>query len=189
MARARTTAILGSLFLASIAVDAQKVVPEVPAPVFPTSVIWTIEVSARPVGPPVSSSDRLFLALQSGVSALRLADGVEVWKAPLEVDGPMAASDERLVVAAKGELHALDAATGGVKWTERTGPLTAPPLVHGEWLFVASAEQVMCYRLGDGTKVWSRETGAVEQRPAVEGTRVFVASGRWPRDRPRDRVG
>ena len=147
-----------------------------PAPVFPTSVIWTIEVSARPVGPPVSSSDRSFLALQSGVSALRLADGVEVWQAPLEVDGPMAASDERLVVAAKGELHALDAATGGVKWTERTGPLTAPPLVHGEWLFVASAEQMMCYRLGDGTKVWSRETGAVEQRPAVEGTRVFVAT-------------
>jgi outer membrane protein assembly factor BamB len=176
VARARTTSILAALFLASLAVDAQRVVPDVPAPVFPTSVIWTIEVSARPVGPPVSSSDRLFLALQSGVSALRLADGVEVWQAPLEVEGPMAASDERLVVAAKGDLYALDASTGAVRWTARAGPLTAPPVVHGEWLFVASAEHVTCYRLGDGTSVWSRETGAVEERPAVEGTRVYVAT-------------
>ena len=60
------------------------------------------------------------------------------------------------------------------------GPLTAPPLVHGEWLLVASGEQVICYRVADGTKVWSRETGAVEQRAAVEGTRVYVpaADGR-----------
>jgi outer membrane protein assembly factor BamB len=57
-------------------------------------------------------------------------------------------------------------------WTESTGPLTAPPLVHGEWLFVASGDQVMCYRVADGTRVWTRETGAVEQRVAVEGSRV-----------------
>jgi outer membrane protein assembly factor BamB len=114
------------------------------------------------------------------VSARRLADGAEVWQTPLEVDGPMAASDQRLVVAAKGELYVLDASTGAVVWTDRAGPLTAPPLVHGEWLFVASGEHVTCYRIADGVKVWSRETGAVEQRPAVEGTRVYVpaADGR-----------
>ncbi len=69
----------------------------------------------------MSSSDRLFLALQSGVSARRLADGAEVWQTPLEVDGPMAASDERLVVAAKGELQVLDASTGAVAWTDARG--------------------------------------------------------------------
>lgn len=180
MARARTTSILAFLVLASIAVDAQKGVPKPPVPVFPTEPIWTSTVSARPAAPPVSSSDRLFLALQSSVSALRLADGAEIWQTPLEVAGSMATSDARLVVATKTALHVLDAATGAVSWTDRTGPLTAPPVVHGEWLLAASGEQLTCYRLADGTKVWTRETGAVEERPAVEGPRVYVpaADGR-----------
>jgi PQQ-like domain len=172
--------ILSSLVLASFAADGRGTAPEETAQAFPTAAIWTYEVSARPIASPVSSAGRLYLALQSGVSALSLADGKEVWKTPLEVEGPMAASDQRLVVSAKGELHALDAATGAVAWTDHAGPLTAPPLVHGEWLLVASGEHVTCYRIADGTKVWSRETGAVEQRPAVEGTRVYVpaADGR-----------
>jgi outer membrane protein assembly factor BamB len=181
VARARTTSILPVLLLASIAADGRVVAPEAAVQAFPTSPIRTIAVKALPVAPPVSAAGRLFLALQSGVFAHRLDDGAEVWqKAPLEVDGPMAASDERLVVAVKGELRGLDASTGGVVWTDRTGPLTAPPLVHGEWLFIASGDQVICYRVADGVRVWARETGAVEQRVAVEGTRVYVpaADGR-----------
>jgi len=150
------------------------------AQAFPTSALWTIEVQAVPVAPPVYSSNHLFLALQSVVSARRLSDGVEVWQTPLEVDGPMAASDDRLVVPVKDELRVLDASTGTVVWTDRTGTLTAPPLVHGAWLFLASGEHVTCYRVADGVKVWSYETGSVEQRPAVEGPRVYVpaADGR-----------
>ena len=83
-------------------------------------------------------------------------------------------------MAVKDELRALDTSTGAVVWTDRPGPLTAPPLVHGEWLLVASGEQMIGYRVLDGTRVWSRETGVVEQRPAVAGTRVYVpaADGR-----------
>jgi hypothetical protein len=164
-----------------MAVDGGAVAPEAAVQAFPTAAIWTIQVQALPVAPPVSAAGRLFLALQSGVFAHRLTDGAKVWQqTPLEVDGEMAASDDRLVVAVKGELRGLDASTGAVVWTDETGPLTAPPLVHGEWLFVASGEQVICYRVIDGTKVWTRETGAVEQRVAVEGTRVYVpaADGR-----------
>ena len=179
MARARTTSIL-AIVLASVAADGGAIAPETAVQTFPTSPIWTIEVKALPVAPPVSSAGRLFLALQSGVFAHRLADGAEIWQTPLEVNGPMAASDERLVVAVKGELRGLDASTGAVVWTDRAGPLTAPPLVHGDRLFVASGEQVTCYRVADGVRLWSRETGAVEQRVAVEGARVYVpvADGR-----------
>jgi outer membrane protein assembly factor BamB len=181
VARARTTSILPIVLLASIAADGGAVAPEAAQQAFPTLPIWTIEVQALPVAPPVSAAGRLFLALQSGVFAHRLDDGAKVWQqTPLEVDGPMAASDDRLVVPIKGELRGLDASTGTVVWADKTGPLTAPPLVHGEWLFVASAEQVICYRVADGTKVWTRETGVVEQRLAVEGKRVYVpaADGR-----------
>ena len=101
MARARTTSILPALLVASIAADGQTIAPEDAQP-FPTSPIWTIEVSALPVAPPVSSAGRLYLALQSGLFARRLADGTEIWQTPLEVEGSMAASDDRLVVAVKG---------------------------------------------------------------------------------------
>jgi outer membrane protein assembly factor BamB len=174
VARARTTSILAVCLLASIAVDGGALAPEPAVQAFPTSPIWTIDVTAWPVAPPVSSGGRLFLALQSVVSAHRLDDGAEVWHTALEVDGPMAASDDRLVVAVKSELRGLDTATGAVVWTESIGPLSAPPLVHGDRLLVTSGEHVICYRVADGTKVWSREVGAVEQRVAVEGTRVYV---------------
>ena len=180
MALARTTLIVPCLLAATIAAGGQATKPVEPVQAFPTSPIWTIEVSATPVAPPVSSAGRLYLALQSGVSAHRLDTHAEVWQTPIVVSGPMAASDERLIVAVKDELQGLDAATGAVVWTDRPGPLTAPPLVHGEWLLVASGEQVIGYRVLDGTRMWSRDTGAVEQRPAVAGTRVYVpaADGR-----------
>jgi outer membrane protein assembly factor BamB len=180
VACARTTWIVASLVLATTTVAGQPPVPADTAQAFPTAPIWTIEVAAAPVAPPVASTDQLFLALKSGVSARRLTDGTEVWTSALEVDGPMAASDTCVVLPVKGELHVLDAATGVVIWTKRPGPLTAPPLLHGEWLVVASGESVTGLRVSDGATMWQRETGAVEQRPAVDGTRVYVpaADGR-----------
>ena len=180
MALARTTLIVPCLLAATIAAGGQATTPVELVQAFPTSPMWTIEVSAIPVAPPVASGGRLYLALQSGVSAHRLDTPTEVWQTPIVVSGPMAATDERLIVAVKDELKGLDAATGAVVWTDRPGLLTAPPLVHGEWLLVASGEQVIAYRVLDGTRMWSRDTGAVEQRPAVAGTRVYVpaADGR-----------
>jgi outer membrane protein assembly factor BamB len=180
VALARTTLIVPCLVAATIVAAGQAAKPAGPMQAFPTSPIWTIEVSAAPVAPPVSSAGRLYLALQSGLSAYRLDTHAEVWQAAIVASGPMVASDERLIVAVKDELRALDAATGAVVWTDRPGALTAPPLVHDDWLLVASGEQVIGYRVLDGTRVWSRETGVVEQRPAVAGARVYVpvADGR-----------
>lgn len=179
MARRRTTPIVALFVLFSIAIDGGAFAAASDQS-FPTAIIWRIEVKALPVAPPVSSADRLFLALKDGVSAHRLADGSEIWRTPIEVSAPMAVSRDRLVVVVKEELQALDAATGSVVWSDHAGALTAPPAIHGDWLFVAAGEQVICYRVADGTRVWTRETGAVEQRPAVDGTRVFVpaADGR-----------
>ena len=180
MPRWRTTPIVALLLLFSIAIDGGTVAPASSAQSFPTAVIWRIEVAALPVAPPVSSADRLFLALKSGVSAHRLADGSEIWRTPIEVDAPMAVSRDRLVVVVKEELQALDGSTGSVAWSDHAGRLTAPPVIHGDFLIVAAGEQVICYRVADGTRVWARDTGGVEQRPAVDGTRVFVpaADGR-----------
>jgi outer membrane protein assembly factor BamB len=178
--RWRTTPIVALLALFSIALDGDTSVPAANAQSFPTSIIWRIEVTASPVAPPVSSGDRLFLALQNGVSAHSLADGGEIWRTPIQVDAPMAVSRDRLVIVVKEELQALDAATGAVVWSDHAGTPTAPPVIHGEWLFVAAGEHLTCYRVADGTRLWTRDTGAVEQRAALDGNRVFVpaADGR-----------
>jgi outer membrane protein assembly factor BamB len=110
-----------------------------------------------------------------------MRDGDEIWKRDDIVDGPMAASTEYLVIQSKGVLKVLDAATGTEKWTDRTGPLTAPPLVYSEWLFVAEADHFTAYQVSDGTQRWTRDDlGTVEQRPALEGAHMYVpiADGR-----------
>jgi outer membrane protein assembly factor BamB len=180
VARCRTTLIVALVIFFSVGARAieQATAPAVQS--FPTAILWRIEVAAVPVAPPVSSAERLFLALKDGVSARRLADGSEIWRTPIEVDGPMAVAGNRLVVVVKEEIQVLDAATGSVVWSDHAGALTAPPAAFGDWLLIAAGEQVICYRVADGTRVWARDTGTVEQRPAVDGSRVFVpaADGR-----------
>jgi outer membrane protein assembly factor BamB len=180
VARARTTSIVLLISLASIVVDGHDLLAQA-IQVFPTAVIWRVEVKSQPIAPLVASADRVFLALQSGVSAHRLTDGGEIWQTPGPVDGPMAASDERLIIMRKGELLALDVTTGKPVWSVQPGPLTAPPLVSGDWLLVASGESIACYRVADGSKMWSSDdTGIVEQRPAISGDRAYIpaADGR-----------
>jgi outer membrane protein assembly factor BamB len=155
-------------------IDAQSTAVKQTSQVFPSDPVWTVDVSARPVGSPVAAADRLFLPLQSGISARRLSDGGEIWAAKVEVAGPLAASADRLVVPSKGELLVLDAATGEVAWSEHVGPLTAPPLVRGESVYVAIGEQLTSYNIADGSKKWASDVGLVEQRPAATGTHVYV---------------
>ncbi len=110
-----------------------------------------------------------------------MLDGEEIWKVDDIVDGPMAVSAQYLVIQSKGVLKVLDAASGAAKWTDQTGPLTAPPLVANDWLFVAAADLFIAYQLSDGTRRWTRDDlGTVEQRPALEGAHMYVpaADGR-----------
>jgi outer membrane protein assembly factor BamB len=158
---------------------ASKPVKETPR--FPSVPVWTIQVSSKPVAPPLAAGDRIFLALESGLTARRVSDGSEIWTKPIQVDGSMGASGNRLVLQSKGELYALDAASGESVWSDQFGPLTSPPLVHEDHLFVATGEHLTLYQLADGVKKWTNEgVGAVEQRPAVAGSHVYVpaADGR-----------
>jgi outer membrane protein assembly factor BamB len=147
---------------------------------FPSTPVWSHPVSTRPLTSPAAAGDRLFLAVQSGLAALRLSDGSEIWRADIQADGPMVVAGERLIVPLKQELRGVDAATGQVVWTDSPGVLTAPLYVHEDWLFVATGESLTAYRPADGSKVWTSDTGAIEQRPTVDGTRLYVpvADGR-----------
>jgi outer membrane protein assembly factor BamB len=153
-----------------------SVVSSAAAQSFPSVPVWRKEVSATPtpVAPPVAAGDRLFLALESGVSARRMSDGEEVWTNKLVADGPMAASEGFLIVQSGGALHALSADNGNEVWTDKPGKVTASPLIHQQWLFVAADEFLTAYQVSDGTERWSIELGKIEERPAFEGLHMYV---------------
>ena len=142
--------------------------------VFPSEIRWTVEISAKPVGAPVVAGDRLFVPLETGVTARRLADGAELWSAKVGIVGALAASNDHLFVPAAGELRAMAAATGDVLWSIPVA-LTAPPVVHGDLLVLAVGEELSLHRVADGEKIWTRNIGVVEERPVVDGTRVYAA--------------
>jgi outer membrane protein assembly factor BamB len=150
------------------------------AQVFPSSALWTVTVSARPVAAPVASDNRLFLALQSGISARRIADGSEVWLAAITADGPIAIVGDRLVVPSADSVHVLEAANGVVAWTARTGRLTAPVLAREGWLVTSAGDHLSAFRMTDGAHLWTQDIGAVAARPAADGALVYVpvADGR-----------
>jgi outer membrane protein assembly factor BamB len=173
--------LVSALHAAAQAPPARGSKPVKESPLFPSLPVWTIQVSSKPVAPPLAAGDRVFLALESGLTARRVSDGSEIWTKPIHVEGSMAASADRLVLQSKGELFALDAASGDPVWSDQFGPLTAAPLVHEDHLLVATGEHLTLYQLADGVKTWTNEgVGAVEQRPAVAGVRVYVpaADGR-----------
>ena len=157
-------------------------------PVFPSEPIWTIDISARPVRRPSGRATLLFVALESGISARRLADGTELWSASIVAEGAMAATAERVIVASKGEVRGLTAATGQVAWTEQVGPLTAPPVTHGDALILATGEQLSAHRLADGSRPGRASVGVVDQRPSVERRRLLRTGQRRQAHRARSRV-
>ena len=145
-----------------------------PLQVFPSDLAWTIDVATRPIAAPVTADDRLFVALQTGIAAVSVRDRSVLWTQKIVAAGAMAAAASRLIVPTDGQLHALDTASGQTAWTATTGQLTAPPFIHGDWVYVAAGEQLSAFKIADGAAGWSRDVGVVEERPAVSDARMYV---------------
>jgi outer membrane protein assembly factor BamB len=156
------------------------------AAAFPSDPIWTKDVVTRPVAAAVASAavatgERLFFAVETGITSRRLRDGEDVWTNTIVATGPLATIGDRLIVPTNGEVLALDALTGSTVWTLKTAAPTAPILAHDDLVFVATSEGLAAYKLADGTLVWAREQlGVIEQRPAVHEMWLYVpvAEGR-----------
>ena len=119
--------------------------------------------------------DRVIVPLTSGVIAARaLADGEDVWSAPLVASGPLVAGEQTIIVPAGMVIEGLDLATGRTRWKAETGTLTAPLLVRGGWVIAVSDERIMAFRERDGSPVWTKDVGLVERRPTADGEMLFV---------------
>jgi outer membrane protein assembly factor BamB len=143
--------------------------------ILPTTVRWSVAISAAPVTAPVLAGDRVFIALQSGiVAAHSVRDGAEAWRVELRAEQPVAVDGTRVFVAAGEAIHALDGASGAVVWVAPTGPVSAPLLAQDGWLIVAAAGALSAFRAEDGHKIWSRDLGAQRARATIEGDNLYA---------------
>ena len=142
---------------------------------------WSAALSAPPLSRPVLAGELVVAALQSGVIVARnAADGTDAWNTELLAAHPMAADDERVYVASRDAVHALQLASGRELWRREFGTLTAPPIVRNGWLVVPAAGTLTALRASDGSVVWSKPLGAMDASPAIDGDVLFVplADGR-----------
>lgn len=141
----------------------------------PTVVQWSVALSAPPASPPVFDTDRVYLALQSGVvAAHRIADGAEAWRREIRTEAPLAVDGGRVFVASGDAIYALNA-DGSPAWHAQAGALTAPMLAKDGWVIAAAADQLSALRVSDGSVVWRRAMDATRERPAIEGDRLFLS--------------
>lgn len=136
---------------------------------------WSVSIPASTTLPPVMDGARVFAFIPPGVvGSFNLADGSQLWRVELAPDHPFAVHDGKLIVAAGGAMHALDAGTGAVAWRQATGTLAAPPLIHQGWVVTSSGNEVVASRADDGAVVWRQPHGALRHMPTIEGDQLFL---------------
>ena len=136
---------------------------------------------------PSTDGERVFVACNDGVQAVKLADGSSAWThsfpvlvrvySPVVVDGAV-------IVAGgsydPGHLTSLDAATGEVRWDVRMAArLGAAPAVAGSEILVPLMDgKVHRYTLKDGTDAGALDPGGrTDSRPVVSASRIYLPVG------------
>ncbi len=139
---------------------------------------WTAQIAgasnrARLAAAPVIHDGKLFVIdTDATVSAFDAASGAKLWASTLAVDkdgkpsrfGGGVSTDGTAVFATNGvgDVVALDATTGAIKWTKRpAGPLRgAPTLSNGNAYVMTQDNQIYAVRMDNGEAQWN-EAGPV----------------------------
>ncbi len=131
------------------------------------------------------NGDMLFVAYQSHVYAVRVADGSMVWRFPEKAGramfyaAPVLAGNQLLVGDYDNVLHSLDPNTGAEKWTftEAKGDWIASPLAVNNLILAPNADHFLYALSLNGSLVWKYETGrALWSQPVSDGERAYQAS-------------
>ena len=135
--------------------------------------VWTADIGRgnsrrhRITADPVSDGARVFtMDATAGVVATELASGGTIWSADLQpgFDRGGAVSGGGLAVAGGtlyvttgfGELIALDAATGGVRWRQRLNAGIGAPTVSGNIVYIVSRNnEAWALDTADGRLIWN----------------------------------
>ena len=135
--------------------------------------IWSASIGAgdggrsRITAEPVVSGGRVFTLDSEGRVSATSTAGQPLWRTSIvpasdpygnRPGGGLAALGNTLYVGTEyGEIVALDAATGGIRWRQRfDGPVTAAPAVTGDRVYaVARDASAWALRAADGKVIWT----------------------------------
>lgn len=141
----------------------------------PTTIRWSVEISASPAAPPVIDGNQIFIVLQPGViSARKVSDGTPAWEVSLQSEQPVAVEGGRVYVATSDQIVALNAADGVKVWSAQTSTATVPLVAQGGWVIATTENGVTAFRSADGSRVWTRDLVGARAMPTVEADNLYV---------------
>jgi len=145
---------------------------------FPLDHFWSVPFDSPVSAPPAADDRRVYVPLATGqLVAYEPGRDEPVWSVELATDTAPIAADGQLYVHAAGALHALDAATGALRWRLPAGELAVPPIVRSGWLILALADGgLQAVRGQDGVVLWAQAMRApLTSPPSIDGN-MFAAA-------------
>lgn len=128
---------------------------------------------------PVVADDRWIVGTLDGRLVAHTADDRVVWERRRRAALPTApvGADPLIVVDFRGQVTAVEPATGQRRWTTRIdGVVDSSPTVADDTVYVAGTEQLAAVALGDGRCRWSTDCQTLLSPVPVAGGVVVAAS-------------
>jgi outer membrane protein assembly factor BamB len=122
------------------------------------------------------SPQRVFITDdETGIEARAVTDGATVWQEAFPSDLPAAISGDQLYVTSAGQIHALDEATGRVRWVRPLGSPAVALIAHSSGAVTADGHTVRAWS-ADGKGLWEHKLDAavVRELLAIDGTQLYA---------------
>jgi len=130
---------------------------------------------------PAIGTNEVFIADDSGISALSLSSGELVWRQPLTAalaTAPIVDRDRLIVATSSGDIIAMRASDGMELWRQHLPKAPrSRPAVSSTRVFIATDDkQVVALNSDDGAIVWNRMLGGAGHDILAGDDRIFLGS-------------
>jgi len=133
------------------------------------SLLWSVDVeNVRFWYAPAIVEGRIYVCGFDGIEylyALNATNGNLLWKFPMEITpGHPPVADSEMVYVGEGELYAINAKTGKLKWTASG----TAPLIYNHSVYAISSSGIVAYGADNGSVLWTYDKKA-EALKVVDG--------------------
>jgi len=140
---------------------------------------WLID--ARPLFPPATGDDRVFIVESDGLKALDANDGSVAWQVAIKdvvAARPVWDNGWLIVALRNGTVLAFRASDGHLVWEHDVGaPAHAPAALAADRVYVPTANgRIVALQVANGAPVWETRIGGAANEMVAAGARLFFGS-------------